>query len=390
MSGGLFQGFHRQVHRALALFSLLLACRSNAEAQANACHLIDGNSGPKGTIAVRVDTVVDRLEVPWSIAFLPGGDFLVTERPGRLRLVRDGKLVESPVLTLEVTSPAEGGLLGLALAPDFARSSRFYLFYSVIKNGEPVNRVAHYQLSTDHASASDETIVFDDIPGSRYHDGGRIRFGPDGMLYVGTGDAQKPDRSQDLSSPNGKILRLTPEGKVPTDNPWPSNPAFVIGVRNVEAFDFAGGGSLYIADHGPSGELGRTGHDEINVAHRGDNLGWPVVYGCQAHASMVAPLISWTGAVPPGGGSIYTGDAIPEWKGNFIVGALGSKELVRVIFEGPSARHEVYFEGDPPTGYGRLRDVVMGPDRALYVTTSNCDGRGTCPPEKDKVLRLTR
>src|SRR6185436_8246834 len=127
------------------------------------------------------------------------------------------------------------------------------------------------------------------IPGSRFHDGGRLRFGPDGMLYVGTGDGQRPDRSQDTTSPNGKILRLTPDGRVPEDNPWPPSPAYVKGLRNVEAFDFDANGMLYIADHGPSGELDRTGHDEIDVARRGDNLGWPAIYGCSTAPSMVAP-----------------------------------------------------------------------------------------------------
>src|SRR5262249_42214070 len=159
-----------------------------------------------------------------------------TERPGRLRLVRGGKLVDRPVATVPVASPAEGGLLGLALAPDFAQSSRFYVFYSVMKNGVPINRLARFELSQDHTSANAESILFDDTPGPGYHDGGRIRCGPDHMLYLGTGDAQNPARAQDVASPNGKILRLTADGRIPADNPWPSNPAFVMGVRNVQAF----------------------------------------------------------------------------------------------------------------------------------------------------------
>ncbi len=373
------------------LFALAILSFSVGDARAD-CQLVSSDYGPKGSEKVRAEVVVSGLEIPWSIAFLPDGAMLVTERPGRLRLIKEGKLVEKPVLTLKVSTHGEGGLAGLALHPQFKKNRLFYLYYTARKGLKAENRIERFRLSDDDASATSDRVIFDGIDAAQYHDGGRLRFGPDGDLYVGTGDGRSPKRSQDLDSPNGKILRLTPDGKVPDDNPWPGKPAFVEGVRNCEGFDWLDPKTLVIADHGPSGELGRRGHDEIDVAHAGDNLGWPTIYSCETHPGMVTPLLTWTEAVPPGGAAFYTGGAIPGWKGSLLVGTLKSRHLHRVVIDRKDpthvTRHEVYFEGDPPGGFGRLRAVVMGPDGNLYVTTSNCDGRGTCPPDKDRILRI--
>lgn len=342
---------------------------------------------------VRAVKVATGLIVPWGLAFLPDGDVLVTERPGRIRLLHGDTLVEEPVATVPVTSQrgAEGGLLGIALAPDFTESRAFYIYYSHDKGGGEVNRVERWTLSEDARKATPEKVIIDDIPAARYHDGGRIRVGPDGMLYIGTGDATKPDLSQDKDSLAGKILRVTPDGDVPSDNPWPSNPAFVFGIRNTQGFDFRDERTLYVTDHGPSGELGRRGHDEVNVARAGSNLGWPTIWGCETHADMVTPSLTWVTASPPGGAAIYRGDAIPEWKDSLLVGVLGARHLHRVVFDGDEvAHHEVYFRGDPPEGLGRIRDVVMSPGGDLYLTTSNCDGRGTCPADKDWIVKVTK
>jgi glucose/arabinose dehydrogenase len=132
----------------------------------------------------------------------------------------------------------------------------------------------------------------------------------------------------------------------------------------------------------------------VTVTRKGENLGWPTLYGCGTQGDLVTPGLTSVTAMPPGGGAIYTGSAIPEWQGSFLVGTLGSRHLHRVAFDGENPRkvaaHEVYFQGDPPNGHGRLREVIMGPDGHLYVTTSNCDGRGTCPADKDRILRISR
>ncbi|WP_414545080.1 PQQ-dependent sugar dehydrogenase [Nostoc sp. CCY0012] len=362
--------------------------------EAATCQFVENGVGSPGQVKVRAEEVVTGLEVPWGIAFLPNNQMLVTERPGRVRLVQNGELQESPVATLEITASGEGGLLGIAAHPDFATNRFFYLYYTVDKDGSPINRVERWQLSSDGNSASSDQIIIDDIPAALFHNGGRLRFGPDGMLYIGTGDAREPQISQDVDSLAGKILRVTPDGQVPADNPFPGNPVFITGIRNTQGFDWHNPSTLFVTDHGPSGELGRRGEDKLSVLQAGENMGWPAVENCEAEPGLVPPSLVWREAVPPGGAAIYTGDSIPEWKGNLIIGTLRSQHLHRVVFDADNPRqvqtHEVYFQGSSPNGFGRIRDVIMGADNELYITTSNCDGRGNCPPDQDKILRITQ
>ncbi|HEY9763612.1 MAG TPA: PQQ-dependent sugar dehydrogenase [Trichocoleus sp.] len=354
------------------------------------CNLVEQGYGPSGQIPIRVEEVVSGLDVPWGMAFLPNGDMLVTERAGQVRLVRQGQLRSQPVATIAATDEGEGGLLGIAVHPDVGSNRFFYVYYTANRNGTPTNLVERWRLSEDGLSATRDRTILDGIPVAQYHNGGRIRFGPDGMLYIGTGDARDPDTSQDLDNLAGKILRVTPEGEVPSDNPFPGNPAYILGIRNTQGFDWIDASTLWVTDHGPSGELGRRGHDKASVARAGDNLGWPIQERCESAEGLVTPSMVWRQALPPGGSVIYTGSAIPEWRNSLIIATLRSEHLQRVAFDpnspGQVQRHEVYLEGE----YGRLRDAVMGPDGELYVTTSNCDGRGSCPAEKDKILRITR
>ena len=339
-----------------------------------ACLLVKGDGfGPRGTVPVRAETVASGLEVPWSFAFLSGGDVLVSERPGRVRLLRDGKLAAKPVLTVEHGESSEGGLLGIAVD-----GSALYLYLTA---PGPRNELQRWILAPDHASARFDKVVLTGIAASRYHDGGRIRFGPDGLLYVGTGDATEPARSQDGQSLNGKLLQIARDG---TARIWLS------GIRNLEAFDWLDGETIVLADHGPSGEMGRYAHDEVDVARKGDNLGWPAIYGCEVKSGMVTPLLTFeTHAAPPGGLAVYRGSAIPEWRGSILVATLASEHLHRVVLSDDRASvklHEVYFLNK----FGRLREIAMTPRGELWMTTSNCDGRGECGPEKDRVLRIVR
>lgn len=353
------------------------------------CRLIENGFGPQGQINVRAETVVDGLDVPWGIAFLPNRDILVSERSGQVRLVQQGKLRPQAIATINVSDRGEGGLLGIAAHPNIANNRFFYVYFTASQNGAPVNRVERWRLSQNGLSATRDRTIIDNIPVAQFHNGGRIRFGPDQMLYIGTGDARQPDLSQDVKSLAGKILRLTPDGQVPADNPFPGNPVYITGIRNTQGFDWINPSTLWVSDHGPSGELGRSGHDKVSVAKAGDNLGWPTLYRCDSSQGLVTPAIVWRQALPPGGAAIYTGNAIPEWKGSFLVAALRAEHLQRVVIDprsGQVQRHEVYLQGQQ----GRLRDAMMGPDGELYVTTSNCDGRGSCPAEKDKILRITR
>ena len=353
------------------------------------CELVEQGYGSSGQVSVRVEEVVSGLEVPWGIAFLPNNAMLVSERAGRVRLIQNGTLRPQAVATINVSERGEDGLLGIAAHPEFANNRFFYVYFTADANGTPVNRVERWRLSEDQFSATRDRTIIDNIPVAQYHNGGRIRFGPDGMLYVGTGDARQPELSQDVKSLAGKILRLTPDGQVPADNPLSGNPVYISGIRNTQGFDWVNESTLWISDHGPSGELGRSGHDEVSVAQAGANLGWPTTYQCESQQGLVTPAIVWREALPPGGAAIYKGKAIPEWQGSFIVAALRAEQLQRVVIDPQSnqvRQHEVYLQGE----HGRLREAVMGPDGELYVTTSNCDGRGSCPSEGDKILRITR
>ena len=372
------------------ILGMLLSIEGSAAAHASeTCTVVRDGSGPQGTVKARAEEVVSGLEVPWGLLFLDNGDLLVTERPGRIRLVRNGQLQSHVVATIATTATGEGGLLGIVAHPEFARTRLFYLYYTTDKNRVPVNRVERWQLAADGRSAAVERLIIDDIPAARYHNGGRLRFGPDGMLYIGTGDAGDPDLAQDPQNLAGKLLRLTPDGAVPADNPFPGHPAFLLGIRNTQGFAWSPETLLWVTDHGPSGELGRSGHDEVSVAQAGANLGWPTIYGCERQDELVSPVLTWTTAEPPGGAAIYTGTAIPDWRGSLLIGMLRSQHLHRVVIDphNPSRlqHHEVYFQ----QRFGRLREVIMGPDGHLYITTSNCDGRTQCPPEKDKILRVT-
>lgn len=364
----------------------------NSEDDTELCTYIEDEFGPDGEVSVHAEEVASGLEVPWGIIFMEDDQMLVSERPGRIRLVQDGQLVEEPVAEVDVSANGEGGLLDIQAHPDFESNRQFYVYQTTDSDDGVVNRVELWQLSQDaeNLSASREAIVVDDIPSAAFHNGGRLRIGPDGMLYIGTGDARERDLSQDTDSLAGKILRVTLDGEVPDDNPF-GNEVFVWGLRNTQGFDWPNEDTMWVSDHGPSGEMGRSGHDEVNVAEAGTNLGWPTIYGCEDAEDLRPPALTWKTAVPPGGAVIYTGDAIEQWRGDLLVGTLGSRHLHRVVFDDDNRRvasHEVYFEGDPPEGLGRLREVIMGPDGHLYVTTSNCDGRGTCPDDGDKVYRI--
>ncbi len=362
----------------------------------SSCKLESRGYGPAGDVAITAKVVATGLKTPWAIAWPGDGDLLVTERSGAIRRVKaDGTLVPAPVATVPIADSGEGGLLGMALHPQFAANRWIYLYYTGETAGLPVNRVERWRLSADGASAAADKVIVDGIPALQFHNGGRLRFGPDGKLYVGTGDAGTPTLAQDPFSLAGKILRVNDDGSVPDDNPFPGSRTWIYGIRNTQGFDWIAPDRMVVTDHGPTGlpqEGAREGHDEISVGGKGANLGWPIVYGCESLPGYVAPSMSWADPMPPGGTAIYTGTEIPEWRGDVFVGVLGFAEdvphLHRIRLERDKVTiSETYLQG--ARGYGRLRDVIMGPDGALYATTSECDGRGSCT-SGDKILRIGR
>ena len=374
----------------VVLFALSLAagcgssgCTASKQGPApgDGCLFVEEGSGPAGETPLRAEVVASGLEVPWGVAFLPDGAILVAERPGGLRRIENGQLLPDPIATVNITPEGEGGLLGIAADPAFAANRRLYLYFTA---PGPKNRIERWIVAEDGRSAAFDRLLLDGIPAARSHDGGRLAFGPDGYLYACTGDARTPESAQDPQALSGKLLRIGTDGTTPADNPWPGSPAWAIGIRNCEGFDFLDDGRVILADHGPSGEFGWRGHDEVSLVRKGDNLGWPEIKGCEARQGLVTPILSWRQAVPPGGGAIYRGAELP-FRGVFLVGTLGSQHLHRVVFSGDRVnRHEVYFQDQ----LGRIRTVIQGPDGGLYLTTSNCDGRAECPPEKDVLVRI--
>ena len=344
--------------------------RSGAEASAPE----DQEGGPANTGPVEVETsvVATNLEVPWGIAFLPDGDALFTERDsGRLlRMSASGEIQE--VQTLPTRGFGEGGSLGLAVSPDYERDGYIYAYYTT----DIDNRVVRFRLGEEPEP------ILTGIPFNSYHDGGRIAFGPDGMLYVATGDAGDPAGSQDRSSLAGKILRLTPEGGVPGDNPFPSSPVYSYGHRNVEGLAWDEEGQLFAS------EFGQNAFDEVNRIEPGENYGWPYVEGEGGEGQgYVDPITTWsTDEASPSGAEVLKNGAIPQWEGDLFVAALRGARLWRLELglDGNVVGQEQLLRDD----FGRIRNVVQAPDGSLWVTTSNLDGRGEPAPQDDRILRL--
>ena len=327
--------------------------------------------------APTVTTVARGLEVPWEIAFLPDGRALITERTGRLRLLgRDRRLVAAPVARIPVGG-GDGGLLGLAVDPDFSRN-RFVYMYRTTPRG---NEVFRSRLVGSRLVG--RVAVLGGIPSSPYHDGGRIHFGPDRRLYVSTGDSGNAPRAQDRGSLAGKFLRLGPPAYRGAGTVKPE--IFSLGHRNPQGFDWEPGtGRLVASEHGPSGDDGPPGLDEINILRRGANYGWPAAFGNRRWPGFTPPTVLYAKAIAPAG-STFVARPGSRWSGDLLVASLRGQQIRRVRLRGVRAViDQPLFAGR----YGRLRAVTEGPDGALYVLTSNRDGRITPRAGDDRVLRI--
>lgn len=323
----------------------------------------------------RVTVVARGLDTPWGLAFAPDGRLFVTERPGRIRVVRAGRLDPEPVARLPVVERGESGLMGLAPHPAFAETPRLYACYTVDKGERVVNRVVALTLADGRARQ--ERVLVDDIPGASIHDGCRVKFGPDGKLYITTGDAGEGRRAQRRDSLAGKILRLDADGGIPVDNPFPGSPVYSLGHRNPQGLAWDDRRRLYAAEHGPSGLP--CCHDEVNRIEPGGNYGWPEVYGRAGDARFVDPIAE-------SGSSTWAPSGMAFLDGSLYIGALRGRALLRIVLtaDGRAGGVTRLLAG----AHGRLRDVVAGPDGALYVSTSNRDGRGSPAVDDDRVLRV--
>ena len=334
---------------------------------------------------VGIEVVAGKLKIPWSIDWTPDWTALFTERGGDLRIIRDGILLPDPIFSVDVIDDAEGGLLGIAVDPEFEENQYIYMYQTYKTDGTTLNKVVRYTLA--NVTVSEDLVLVDGIPGASYHDGGRIQFGPDGNLYITTGDAGNPSLAQDLDSLAGKILRITREGAIPQDNPFSNSAVWSWGHRNPQGMDWDGSGNLIATEHGPSGERGEA-HDEINLILPGANYGWPETVGDESMAGMQDPLLH-TGSETwaPSGSEFYDGDMIPGWTGKYFVANLLGEHLRMIdldLSNNGTHSHEGLFEGQ----FGRLRDVQTGPDGFLYLLTSNRDGRGSPVSNDDRILKI--
>jgi glucose/arabinose dehydrogenase len=359
------------VPRTCLLTALLAAfavagCGGDDGGSGNAVQSATNDAGSNHS--AQVSTVVTGLEAPWELAFLPDGRALLTERPGRVRLLDKGlKLRDEPAAEVQVNATGESGLLGLAVDPRF-QSNRFVYLY---RTGQSGNEVLRYRMEGDHLT--EDGKILGGIRSGPIHDGGRIHFGPDGLLYVSTGEAGDMPLAQDRSSLNGKILRVRDfRGKGGAE-------IVSLGHRNVQGFDWEPGtGRLVATEFGPDSD------DEVNVIRRGGNYGWPGAQGKEGAPKFVEPVVDYEDVIAPSGATFVhrRGSA---WTGSFVFGALVGQQIRRVKLDGNRVTADESLYKDR---FGRVRTVVEGPDGALYALTNNTDGRGSPREGDDRILRI--
>lgn len=323
---------------------------------------------------MEVTTKATSLSIPWEIVWLPNDAILITERPGQLlQITPDG--AERRTDVPRVAALGEGGLLGMALHPNYTENKWLYLYRTYQENGR-LNEVVRYTYIYETHELTEPVIIIDGIPGARFHDGGRIHFGPDGYLYITTGDAGVPRLSQDRGSLAGKILRLTDDGSIPDSNPF-NTAVYSYGHRNPQGMAWDVQGRLWTTDHGRSGAL--SGMDELNLVQTGDNHGWPDIEGDESATGMQNPVVhsgpdeTWA----PSGMTAVENTL-------FFAGLRGARLYQADIQPDDTVSLQTYFANE----FGRIRTVAHGPDDALYLLTSNTDGRGTATSDDDRLIRI--
>ncbi|MCV0393533.1 MAG: PQQ-dependent sugar dehydrogenase [Nitrosopumilus sp.] len=322
-----------------------------------------------------VNILATNLDKPRSIAVSDDRIF-VTEKDGSIRVIQDNTLLESPLAVFRSANVFDGGLLGIALHPDFSNNHYIYVFLTYEEDGNLWNKIL--QITEKENKLQDAKTILDKIPGSSFTNGGFIKFGPDGKLYIGTGTVSDASHlPQDLNSLSGKILRINDDGSIPIDNPFSNSPVFSLGFRNPQGITWDSDGKMYVAEFGPEK------NDEINIVQAGKNYGWPE-QECSGGEDYIDAILCYDPSIEPGGILFYSGDKL-DFESPFIMASMRAANLYQVDFEeGLSSQKSIL------SGIGRVRDVVQGPDGSLYLITSNTDGKGFPDSMDDKLLRIIK
>ena len=324
-----------------------------------------------------VEIIAEGLQAPRSIDISMDGRIFVSEKRGSIRVVDNGTLLTEPVGDIKAENIGDAGLLGLTLHPNFTQNHLFYVYYTYSNSTGLFNKVL--MLTESNNRIIDSKTILDGIPGDEYRDGGRIKFGPDGKLYVSTGDASIPELSQDLDSLAGKILRTNEDGTIPQDNPFSNSPVYAYGFRNVQGLAWApNSGALYSSDQGGAG------NDEINLISPGKNYGWPheECNSSDDDNRYTPPVLCFNPSLEPSGIAFAFSNKL-GYQNHLIVATLKGSHLRDIDFDSGSQNTIL-------VGYGRIIDLVESEDGSIFVLTSNTDGRALPQQGDDKILRLTR
>lgn len=324
------------------------------------------------------EVIAQNLTIPWDTIFLDGNRLLISERDGTVVLLERETGEVTEISLEEVSHRGEGGLLGMVAHPEFEKNQYVYVYITSTlgdASNASINEVLRYRLLEN--TLVDKKTIIENIPGSLFHNGGRIAFGPDRMLYIATGDARDPESAQDLNSLAGKILRVADDGAVPLDNPF-GTLVYAYGSRNAQGLTWDGRGNLWSTEHGRTNAT-QTGMDEVNLIRKGGNYGWPQSEGDTVQAGTIppkahsGPSVTWAPA-----SALY-------WDGSIFFGGLKGETLYEAVLDGEDI---IEIKEHFTSEFGRIRSVILGPDGGFYITTSNRDGRGSVAEGDDKIIRL--
>lgn len=341
---------------------LIAACNKESTEKKTKINVSDEEQNDDGAA---IEVVAGNLDVPWSIQKL-NETFYISERSGTIAVIQGGKVAREQVeMKKTLSSEPESGLLGFVLKPDFQQSQEAYAYYTYDEDGKAYNRVI--TLKRENSKWKENKTLLDEIPSGQFHHGGRMQLGPDGLLYVTTGDALNEDKAQDKNSLSGKILRMNLDGSIPKDNPSAHSYVYSYGHRNPQGLAWDQEGNLYSSEHGPSA------HDEVNRIHAGDNYGWPVIKGDSSKGNMEEPIIH-------SGNETWAPSGIAYKDGSLYIAALRGEAIKRYDIKSNKMENMI-------TGIGRIRDVFVEGD-SLYFISNNTDGRGEPSEEDDQLYKI--